>query len=682
MPERNRKKLFDAGLTSKVSRRMGYATTVAALLSGLAFAATPALPTVAASTGLDRLNAWRSSVNLSPLSEDTTWSQGDYDHSLYMVKNDQVTHYELSTLPYYTVAGDTAARNGNIEVNSTTTFGDDQAIDWWMAAPFHAMGMMDPRLTVTGFGSYREVKSGWQAGFTLDVLRGNPFTGGTWPVFFPGDGSSVPLSSYSGNEFPDPLQACPGYSVPVGLPLFIEVGGNVSTSVGAHSLTGNGVPQANCVIDSSNPSVGSNLTYRGGVIMIPQQPLIAGTTYAVSMTVNGIAYHWSFGVTADNTIIAPTACAVTVTLPAIETTTSFGVPISAGTCSTSGFDVQAFDVTLNQGWIGLGSVGAVSSTATLTANGYPGHTYQFRARSHSASGLIGGWTVATTQVSATATKSHAWSGLYTLDGYGGVQSNDSPPLSDSAYWGGWNIARAAKALPGGNAPQSGFVLDGYGGLHSYGGPAVVESGTQSNHRWGWDIARDFAFLPDGTGGFVLDGYGGLHGFRVNGNTAPLTAVGGPYWAGWDIARKVVIWPDGTGGYVLDGYGGVHPFGINGPAPAAEGQLVTTSRWNWDIARDIVLVAGNQGHSGYVLDGYGGTHPFHPSGDASGMPGALSGVPYWGWDIARGIWMLPASATSGYVLDGWGGIHPFGGAPAITSFPYWPGWDIAKSIWGA
>lgn len=254
---------------------------------------------------LDRLNAWRASTNLPPLVENTTWSQGDYNHSVYMVKDDLVTHYEVSTEPYYTVDGDTAARNGNIEVNSTTAFSDQQAIDWWMGAPFHAMGMMDPRLTSTGFGSYREVKSGWQAGFTLDTLRGNSFTGGNFPVYFPGNGSSVPLTSYSGNEFPDPLQACPGYSVPVGLPVFVEIGGNVATTATADSFTGNGAPLDHCVIDSNNPAVGSSLTYRGGVIVIPRLPLIAGVQYSVAVTVNGAPYKWTFTVNSSGSVVPP-----------------------------------------------------------------------------------------------------------------------------------------------------------------------------------------------------------------------------------------------------------------------------------------------------------------------------------------------------------------------------------------
>ena len=292
-----------------MNQRIKFALALtASALSSFTLAVAPA--TVAHATvpaWLDRLNQWRGAAGVLPLTENTTWDQGDAAHSLYMVKNQQITHYELSTLPYYTVAGDTAARNGNIEVNSTTSFSDAQSIDWWMAAPFHELGMMDPRLTSTGFGSYREVRSGWQAGFTLDTLRGNSFTGGTYPVFFPGAGSSVPLTSYNGGEFPDPLTACPGYSAPTGLPITIQVGGNVATSATASAFTGNGTPLAHCVIDSSNPSVGSGLRTRGAVILIPQSPLQPGVIYAVSLTVNGVPYAWTFNVSTGGAILSGAA---------------------------------------------------------------------------------------------------------------------------------------------------------------------------------------------------------------------------------------------------------------------------------------------------------------------------------------------------------------------------------------
>jgi hypothetical protein len=296
--------LARAGWSSPVARRIGAAVAAGAILAAL-----PALPgarsaqvqihaaPVAGGGWLDRFNLWRATAGVPTLTENATWSDGDYKHSLYMVKDDQVTHYEIPGYNYYTPEGDAAARNSDIQVSSDTSRSDEQAIDWWMQAPFHSMNMMDPRLQQTGYGAYREVKSGWQAGFTLDVLRGNTFSGGSYPVYWPGNGVSEPLTSYTGGEYPDPLQGCPGYGVPSGLPVYIQVGGNVQTVAGpSHSFTGNGVALEHCVIDSTNSAVGSNLYTRGGVIVIPRQPLQSGVKYVVSLTVNGTPYTWSFTV--------------------------------------------------------------------------------------------------------------------------------------------------------------------------------------------------------------------------------------------------------------------------------------------------------------------------------------------------------------------------------------------------
>ena len=291
------------GLTGK--RRFAVSVIAGLALAGLAFV--PAVrpspvhidtKLAAGTSWLDRLNTWRASTGVPALSENTTWSAGDYNHGQYMVKNGLVTHYETPGVPYYTPEGDTAARNGNIQVSSTTSTTDEQAIDWWMAAPFHAMGMMDPRLTQTGFGSYRDATSSpWQEGAALDTIRGNSFTGGSYPVYYPGNGTVEPLTTYGGGEFPDPLQACVGYSAPTGLPVFLQIGGNVNTVAGSvHSFTGNGVALSHCVLDTTVSAVSSYLYTRGGVILIPRQPLQSGVKYVVALTVNGVPYTWSFTV--------------------------------------------------------------------------------------------------------------------------------------------------------------------------------------------------------------------------------------------------------------------------------------------------------------------------------------------------------------------------------------------------
>jgi hypothetical protein len=266
-----------------------------------------------------------------------------------MVKNNVITHYETVGAPYYTTSGDTAGRNGNIFVSSFTSTSDVQAIDFWMQAPFHALGMMDPRLTSTGFGSFRDAAApGWTMAASVDVLQGNSFSGGSYPVYFPGNGSTEPLTTYGGGESPNPLQGpCAGYTTPTGLPVFVQIGGNVATSAGPiHTIVGNNAPATqleNCVLDSNSPNVGTNLTYRGAVVMIPRQPLVNGVTYTVALTVNLVPYTWQF-------TVGPLAPAVLVS--SISPSTG---PIAGGTT-----------VTINGvGFTGVSSVkfGATNATA-------------------------------------------------------------------------------------------------------------------------------------------------------------------------------------------------------------------------------------------------------------------------------------------------------------------------------
>jgi hypothetical protein len=369
------------------------------------------------------------------------------------------------------------------------------------------------------------------------------------------------------------------------------------------------------------------------------------------------------------------ACDVVINLPATQTSTHFTAAISTSAgCSIAYYDVQQYDPAVNPGGVPLPSLQPSGSVVTASFDGLPGHSYQIWVRAHSTAGIVSSWVNASTTVAANASLPHAFAGLYILDAYGGVNGESSPPLTVSAYWPGWQIARSVKALPGA-VPQSGAVLDSFGGLHSYGAAITLKT---TAYWSGWDIARDFAFLPNGTGGYVLDAWGGLHPFSVNGNAMPPATTIDSYWPNRDLFHKVVIFSDGTGGYVLDGFGGVHSFGIGGPRPITP-QL--SHYWpNWDIIRDIALVPGT--HSGYVLDAYGDIHSFTPMGQAL-PPGRGIGAYWGGWDIARSVWMLPSStfgAAGGYVLDGFGGLHPFGGAPPAPSGPYW-GRDIARNLTG-
>ena len=378
------------------------------------------------------------------------------------------------------------------------------------------------------------------------------------------------------------------------------------------------------------------------------------------------------------------SCPVFMSVPATDSTTQFTVTFSAGSCSVSYYDFQVTDITLGEGPFPMAPAGPAGNAVV---DGFQGHTYQVYARAHSAGGVVSAWEGANTTVSSTATKTHAWSGLYTLDRYGGIHLADSPPLDNGPYWPS-TVARAVKAAPGTNAPQTGLILDAYGGLHPYGGPAVQVG--QEPYYPGQDIARDFVFLPDGSGGYELDGYGGIHPFTIGSNPMPPLPGVYPYFPGQDVAKKITLLADGSGGYILDAFGGLHPWAVAGKAlPVGIGAY---GYWaNSNIARDVWLAPDSSATAahGYVLDAYGGFHPFWSS--AASVPAAIAVNGYWaGQDIARAMWFVPtatASTPSGYTLDGFGGIHPFvvGGQPlppGLGQYGYWAGSDVALALWGA
>lgn len=256
---------------------------------------------------LIHLNTFRRSSDLPLLKEDTRWSNSDWLHSRYMVKNDYVGHNETTGNEWYTSEGDIAARNGNVFVSSWSGSSDNTAIDFWMTAPFHAISILDPQLQKTGFGTYREEMGLWKMAATLDVLRGRgalpPIF--EFPVLFPGADSQIDLLKYNGGEFPDPLASCPGYVAPTGAPILIQIGpGNVTPVVTTHELriSGGGLLE-NCQYDETNytnPNGQNQITgrlvlgNRDAIVLMPRQPLQAGKNYQVMLVINGVTYEWDF----------------------------------------------------------------------------------------------------------------------------------------------------------------------------------------------------------------------------------------------------------------------------------------------------------------------------------------------------------------------------------------------------
>jgi hypothetical protein len=253
-------------------------------------------------------NRYRASAGLPFLVEEPAWSDGDVKHARYTVRVDVLAHSEDPANPEYTPEGDLAARNSNVMASSGMGTSDASAIDMWMRGPFHAVGIIDPRLARAGFGSFRESGASYQMAAAFDVLRGrNASTAGlVFPITWPARGRAVPLTSYTGGEYPDPLSGC-GYSTPAGLPVILQLSASGSTvpNVTASSFRENGVALAHCVYNETNyvnadaaaQSTGrSVLNSRDAIVLVPRAPLVAGRRYTASITVNGVPHTWSFRV--------------------------------------------------------------------------------------------------------------------------------------------------------------------------------------------------------------------------------------------------------------------------------------------------------------------------------------------------------------------------------------------------
>ena len=283
--------------------RLGGCVVAASILA--VFFAADHLRAQALPEWLTRVNLYRATAGLPDLTENVTYSDAAWKHARYIVKTHTLGHSEDPANPWYTPEGATAAAGSVLTESGSSTLSEDSAIDMWMRAPFHAVGILDPKLRSTGFAIYREADGGYQTGAGLDVLRGRSKVpaGVTFPVVWPGNGSSVPITTYL-TEHPSPLTSCPGYVAPAGLPIIVQLGtGSVTPNVTASSFSSNGVALGHCVFsettyvnaDPAQQSVGrAVLAPHDAIVLIPRAPLTAGASYNVSITTNGMALRWSF----------------------------------------------------------------------------------------------------------------------------------------------------------------------------------------------------------------------------------------------------------------------------------------------------------------------------------------------------------------------------------------------------
>ena len=258
-------------------------------------------------TWLDRLNFYRATAALPPVAEDPRLSHAVRQHARYMVMHDVIAHSQKARLPWSTRAGAAAAAVSNLAGSTRATEPEAWAVDEWMQAPFHALGILDPALNRVGFGIHRAPNGGIQTAAGLDVVRGRGARAAAtrFPIVWPANGASVPLTKHT-DEYPSPLTSCDGYTAPTGLPLIVQLGSGARVPRVTHSWLLKGDQELDhCTFDESTYRNGDRrqqalgrriLAARDAIVVIPRQPLRAGATYRAVVKVDGRLVDWTFSV--------------------------------------------------------------------------------------------------------------------------------------------------------------------------------------------------------------------------------------------------------------------------------------------------------------------------------------------------------------------------------------------------
>lgn len=268
---------------------------------------------------LTAVNAYRAASGLGPITNDPGLQSGVDKHVKYLATTASLVHDEDPANPLYTVEGALAAKQSLLGGWEGADRSDRQIIEDWMAAPFHAVHILEPRWERGAYTSTR------LSGGALTVAGVINVTGGIGkkvavkePILFPGRGSTVPMTSFI-SEVPNPLTACPGYAAPTGLPI-MAMFPSAPTAAGA-TLSQGGNPLEICIIDRNypNPDAGAQATGRylvnqkNLVMIIPLKELVAGSSYDVAVD-GGAAGKaaWTFTVgNADAALPKPLAIRVT-----------------------------------------------------------------------------------------------------------------------------------------------------------------------------------------------------------------------------------------------------------------------------------------------------------------------------------------------------------------------------------
>ena len=280
---------------------------------------------------LGRLNYWRQMAGVRPVGENSNLSYGCQQHAQYLV--DQIppdradpgsyglvmggdAHHESLGRPGYTDEGAQAATGGRhvqgvLQTADVSWSEPDGAadIDELFLVPFHRLSLLAPWAKVAGFG---RVGTPPRSAAALALRGPQADADASGKVSFPPAGSMVPVTAMTYGEWPNPLTSCPGYHLPVGLPVTVQLGEDQSPALSSSSFSDetDHLELESCAFDAvtyRNPDPSQQeaavqmLHSFGAVVLIPRHPLQPGHTYRVSMTINGNNSFWTFSVQSPST---------------------------------------------------------------------------------------------------------------------------------------------------------------------------------------------------------------------------------------------------------------------------------------------------------------------------------------------------------------------------------------------
>ena len=261
---------------------------------------------------LETLNWYRNSSGLTSVTEDKALTSAINFHLKYLINTDKALrtgvfaspHTENPAAPLFTREGEAAGKASNIITEAVSDETPAGAIDGWMTAPFHAIGILRENLKTTALA--QDVDQSKKTFWGLNVISGLSNTPRSKVILFPGDGATTRVSAFE-SESPDPREGCPGdYRLYKGLPIFASLLSDPSKQVVAKVLAPNGrelLADDYCVMtkwtykstdEVMGPGGANTLDRENMVIIIPRQPLVKGKYTITISDTNKSDLTWSF----------------------------------------------------------------------------------------------------------------------------------------------------------------------------------------------------------------------------------------------------------------------------------------------------------------------------------------------------------------------------------------------------